>query len=244
MRVTFRLSLENDLSLPLSYNHLIQSFIYRNLKKELSDFLHNKGFTLGKRNFKLFTFSKIKGNFRIEKENIIFSSPVEFTLSSPFEDLISELAHRLLKKRILYLGKNRIELESINVHLPPRFEEKMEVYFLTPVTVYSTLYTKDGKKKTYYYSPKEREFGELIEKNLLKKYSAFHKILPDGAYFKIIPFKVKAKDEKIIKFKGFIIKGWLGRYKIEGNKELIKFGYYAGLGAKNSQGFGMFEVVK
>ncbi|MBC7189418.1 hypothetical protein H5U35_04285, partial [Candidatus Aerophobetes bacterium] len=40
-----------------------------------------------------------------------------------------------------------------------------------------------------------------------------------------------------------LIKGWMGTYRLEGNPELIKFSYDAGLGAKNSQGFGMYEVV-
>ncbi|RLI91606.1 MAG: hypothetical protein DRO89_03615 [Candidatus Altiarchaeales archaeon] len=37
---------------------------------------------------------------------------------------------------------------------------------LSPLTVYSTLTTGDGKKKTYYYSHYEPDFEELIDRNL------------------------------------------------------------------------------
>jgi len=41
----------------LHYNHMVQSMIYSSISAELADFLHNQGFTHGKRAFKLFTFS-------------------------------------------------------------------------------------------------------------------------------------------------------------------------------------------
>jgi len=36
----------------------------------------------------------------------------------------------------------------------------------------------------------------------------------------------------------------MGIYKLKGGPELIHLVYDAGLGAKNPQGFGMFEIVK
>jgi len=244
VRVEINTSFRNSITLPIHYNHILQSFIYRNLNRELATFLHEKGYIYKKRKFKLFTFSKIIGRYKLQNGRITFTSPIKITISSPVDDIISEFARRLIRKRVLVLFRNKIEITGINVQLPPVFNNVMDIYFLTPVVIYSTLYTKDKKKKTYYYSPKETEFQKLIRENLLKKYLAFHRILPDDTDFKIIPANISSRDEKILKFKNFIIKGWLGKYKIEGSKELIKFAYYTGLGTKNSQGFGMFEVVK
>ncbi|RKX92249.1 MAG: CRISPR-associated endoribonuclease Cas6, partial [Spirochaetes bacterium] len=42
---------------------------------------------------------------------------------------------------------------------------------------------------------------------------------------------------------GTIIKGWTGTFVLNGNRKILKLAYYTGLGSKNSQGFGMFEVV-
>jgi len=139
------------------------------------------------------------------------------------------------------LGKNRVGIVDISIHKKPVFSRKQKIYFLTPVTVYTTLFSKSGKKKTYYYSPFESEFAELITKNLFKKYEAFYKKHPRGS-FSIKP--AGGLREKILKYKNFIIKGWIGKFEIKGTPKLLYFAYDAGLGAKNSQGFGMFEVVK
>jgi CRISPR-associated endoribonuclease Cas6 len=48
-----------------------------------------------------------------------------------------------------------------------------EFYTLSPITVYSTLYTAEGKKKTYYFSPYEQEFSQLVSINLARKYRAY-----------------------------------------------------------------------
>lgn len=40
-----------------------------------------------------------------------------------------------------------------------------------------------------------------------------------------------------------LIKGWVGRYKLSGDKELLKFALNTGLGGRNTQGFGMIEIV-
>jgi len=55
---------------------------------------------------------------------------------------------------------------------------------------------------------------------------------------------MSTKNGKLVIYKGFIIKGWMGKFRLRGNPELIKFSYEAGLGAKNSQGFGMWEILK
>jgi CRISPR-associated endoribonuclease Cas6 len=59
---------------------------------------------------------------------------------------------------------------------------------------------------------------------------------------------VTKQSEKIIKYtpKGgsyTLIKGWMGVYKLEGNSQLIHIGYDTGIGSKNCQGFGMFEII-
>jgi len=54
----------------------------------------------------------------------------------------------------------------------------------------------------------------------------------------IRPFKVSSRDEHVVKFKGTVIKGWTGVYELDLPLELWEMAYHAGLGAKNSQGFG------
>lgn len=229
------------INLPIHYNHLIQSFIYNNIDIKLADFLHNDGFGYGKRRFKMFVFSRIfSDRLRLEGDEIIFGKEIYFFLSSPLREFITQFSELLMKRVEFRLYENFVGLKGIEILRVPEFKERMAIRMLSPLTVYSTLYSEE-KRRTYYYSPFEDKFGFLVEDNLKRKYLSFYKEVLDFS-FKIVPRKVDRDCEKIILYKGTVIKGWLGDYEIESKPEIIKFAYDVGLGSKNSQGFGMFEV--
>ena len=246
----------NRLSFPLEYNQSIQGFIYHNIDKTLASFLHDKGFITKGRTFKLFTFSRLLGKYRISsvtdpygKERIEFEERVKFWIASPVDNLIESFASNLARKPEVFLGDERFYVTSIEVKQKLSCDNA-EIFMLSPVTVYSTLLKPEGGhpthmgKKTYYYNPKEEDFGRLVNENMKKKYTAFYRKNADNLAMDITPVKVRASDEKIVSYKGFIIKGWMGRYRIKGNEEVISLAYDTGLGAKNSQGFGMFEISR
>ncbi len=240
MRIVIELE-GNNLTFPLDYNYIVQGFIYRNIDESLAKLLHDRGFVSRGRNFKLFTFSRLLGKYRIKNREIIFYQRVKFWIASPVQELIESFASNLLKKPEVTLNNELIYVTSVEVKAEKLFD-KAQIFMLSPMTVYSTLLTADKRKKTYYYNPKEREFARLITENIRKKYRALYRKDPDELGMSIRPLRVNSSDEKIIRYKGFIIKGWMGRYHIEGDKELLSLAYDTGLGAKNSQGFGMFEI--
>lgn len=248
MRIKLKLASDNHVVLPIHYNHLVQSLIYSNLDEKLSRFLHDKGFCDGKRNFKGFTFSRLMSKKRkvlTGAGKISLLPPLELVVSSPLSQFVEGLAETLIKQKTLDLGNNKVYFESISFIAKPKLEGKLRIKMLSPVTVYSTLNKANGKRKTYYYTPMEKEFGELIENNLLKKYRAYYgKSVSNNnsRVFNIEPVRVSKKDEKIILYKGTVIKGWMGVYDVEGAPELIGLAYEAGIGSKNSQGFGCFEI--
>lgn len=243
MRLTFRFTKEGVLRLPLFYNHLIQGMIYDNLDQSLANTLHNQGYKYEKRSFKLFTFSRIIGKYRLINDRIEVNPPFSLVISSPVEVILRSLAENLVRRGEITFAEDTAFLEAVNVHFTPEISEDIVVKMLSPVTIYSTLTAGDGRKKTYYYNPHEKEFPELIRRNLIKKYVAVYKKEPQSKEFEIIPVGIKTRDEKIVKYKGFVIKAWMGRYRIRGNPELIKLAYDAGIGSKNSQGFGCFDLV-
>jgi len=233
------LRVQNSIALPLSYNYFIQATIYNNISPELSKFLHDKGFTYGKRHFKFFTFSRLMGEYQLRNKIIQFNGNIHFYVSSPLKKFMNDLANSIMQKGYFKLGNNNLEVESIKVYDNSVISNTINIKMLSPVTVYSTLLTPDGRKKTYYYSPFENEFQKLIDDNIKKKYFIFfHKKLKSDLIIK--PLKVR---ETIIMYKNFLIKGWMGTFRLQGPKKALKLAYDAGLGSKNSQGFGMFEVV-
>ncbi|HBT04293.1 MAG TPA: CRISPR-associated endoribonuclease Cas6, partial [Thermodesulfobacterium commune] len=90
-------SFTKELLLPFHYNEIIQGLIYRLLDKAIAEKLHDEGFILGKRKFKLFTFSRLFGRFKREGENLKFFSPFKFYLSSPYNEMVESLVLNLLK---------------------------------------------------------------------------------------------------------------------------------------------------
>ncbi|MGB9682800.1 MAG: CRISPR-associated endoribonuclease Cas6, partial [bacterium] len=85
----------------------------------------------------------------------------------------------------------------------------------------------------------------LIEENAKKKYFLIYEKEPEDLhlYIKLYRFNPK-KNHSVVFFKNNPIEGWTGIYELSGSPELISVTYEAGLGSKNSEGFGMWEVWK
>ena len=221
--------------------------IYNHISPELGTQLHDVGHPYEKRSFKLFTFSRIDGIFRLDRDNqeIVFSPPIKIIISSPLERFIYELGYFMITSDDLQLGNNLMTIAGMNIPSEKEIKPSELIKMLSPITVYSTLKTLDGKSKTYYYSPYEHEFSQLIENNLKKKYALIYGNIPDDNQTVLIkPVKVGKGSEKILNYKGTVIKGWMGIYSIQGAPDLIRVGYDTGLGSKNSQGFGCFEFIR
>jgi CRISPR-associated endoribonuclease Cas6 len=246
MRLSISFQSDNKLTLPLAHNELIQGFIYHSISADLAKILHDHGFPYENRNFKLFTFSRLNGTVRLNRRDktITFEPPVTLNFCSPVSEFVQEFGNSLLLKETHRFGSSQVTVSEINVE-PNRVEHTpVLIKMLSPMTMYSTLSSPEGKKKTYYYSPQENEFSELIRDNLLKKYKAFHDKDPEDSEFIIKPEKVSKRNYKVIYYKNFRIDAWNGIYRVDSSKELIEFGLNAGFGGKNSQGFGCGEVYE
>lgn len=239
--LTLRNWSSGKVALPTNYNHLIQGAIYNSISEKLAKFLHDKGFDFKGRRFKLFTFSRLLGTYSLNKSSgdFIFEGDIKLLISSPIQKFIRELANTIVKKGFMTLGENKLKVVEMSFPAQPQLDREVKIKTLSPITVYSTLLTPDGGKKTYYYSPYEKEFSRLIDLNAKKKY-----FLLNGRTLKsnlsIKPIKAK---EVIVMYKGTVVKGWIGIFTLKGPKSMIKVVYETGLGSKNSQGFGMFEVT-
>ena len=246
MQLLITLTGSREIVLPFEHNHLLQAVIYHQIEQPaLRSLLHDQGFAFGKRRFKLFAFSRLMGKFRVlgEKGEIAFTPPCRLVVCSPLLVVVEEMAKGFLRQGQVRLGKNRLTVGSVEVRDTEVTENRITVRMLSPLTVYSTL-ENAGKPFTYYYSPFEPRFAELVRENLAKKYQLVFGQSADLAGFSITPVGVREQDLKVIRYKGTVIKGWMGKYRLTGKPELLTVALDAGLGAKNSQGFGCCEVVE
>ncbi len=231
-----------ELVLPIQYNYFIQSALYRSLDQDFASFLHEQGYESGGRKFKLFTFSRLMGRFQINKDTIAFKPPIKLVVSSPVNEFCQSLINGLLAKEAFQLEKNYLRVESVRVENPGVNGETLKMRLLSPVVVYSTLFKPEGTKYTCYFQPGESEFTRLINENLRNKYEALYdKNAPEGSV-DIKPLRQPRLH--VMRYKGIVIKGYSAPFELKGPKPLLQLALDAGLGSKNSMGFGCGELVR
>lgn len=235
-----------ELILPLNYNHTIHGVVNNWLgDSSYRNFIHNQGFKYEKRSFKLYTFSDLIGKYKsLEDGRIKYFNTAQIYVASYDDEFLKYLIRNFIFEEEIKILDTNVSIESIETINTNKstVEETIIVQTLSPVTVYSTFNTFEGKKKTHFYHPGDNEFSTQIRNNLKKKYVAFHKREPVNQNFFI---KLLSKPKlKIKRYKGFLIKGWLSNFQLEGSSELIKLALDSGIGAKNSQGFGFVKEVK
>jgi len=240
MRAEINFDLDKPVSIPIQYNHIVQAIIYSWIADEkFKNFIHNKGYKFEERTYKLFTFSKINGAFRMDKENrkMTFFKDMRITISSAVDEFMEYLLSSvLIESNPINIGGANVEISRLEVKESPELHDKVQIYTLSPVTAYSTI----ENKKTKFYNPFDMEFSQYIRNNLLHKYEAFYNEQPKNSEFTIKP--IGAVKEAKVNFKGFHILAYNCEMEMEGSEELLKMAYDAGIGGKNSQGFGCIEI--
>ncbi len=218
-------------NVPQHYNYYLQSLFYRLMPPLISTSIHEQGFEQGPRRFKLFTFSKLMGDFSREGSFLKFKSEVSLCFSSPLDQVVASISKTLMDNPYLRIGKAEFHVENVKMKLGP--VEGKDFYTLSPVTVYK--HVGDGVR---YLSPYEPEFQHLVSLNAERKLLTLREKKPTTP-LKVTPLEVYFT--KVI-YKGNVVTAWRGKFRIMGPSSLIKVVYEAGLGSKNSQGFGMIEA--
>ncbi len=230
------------LKLPCSNLHLFQSLIYKLLPPDKAAFLHDHGYVIDNRPLKLFAMSwpisekapKLAGGF------IEFELPIRLVISTPMTSTMDGIASGALMNKYMRIGANLVYCEKIEVNCYNSVSNQIIIKTLSPISCYSQMQRHDGRKYTVYFSPFEKEFSNSLYNNLTRKFRAIYPDvrIPEGAV-EILPIGIPR--ERVARFKAensFPIKGWSGRFKLSGPRELLQVALDCGLGAKNSSGFG------
>ncbi|MTI80794.1 MAG: CRISPR-associated endoribonuclease Cas6 [Firmicutes bacterium] len=238
------MKLNKPLTLPVQYNHLLQSFIYSIFPQEEATFLHDIGFKHQKRVYKLFSFSQLQGRSNYDKKNktITFADEVVLTVSSILQNLIEKTANNVLLSKNLQINGQKVNIQGIEFRdftIPE--DGVIHIRAVSPITVYSTYKRRDGRKATHYFKPEDRGvFEHLIEENFVRKYETFTgEKLPQQSLVGLKPVRVTERDKVVTRYKGTWITGWLGEYELSGRPEHLHFLLSVALGMKNSIGMGL-----
>ncbi|WP_051344282.1 CRISPR-associated endoribonuclease Cas6 [Alicyclobacillus herbarius] len=240
----------DEFTVPLRYNEFVQAAVYRMLPEDFSTFLHDTGYTLLKRSFRFFTFSRLLGKYEILRNEgrIRFHGPVRLVILSPLQEIVEAIHQQLVRDGTLRIGSEVLELTDVMSTPNTVTESRLTVRTLSPVTAYSTMLRPDGRKYTVYFHPRESAFAEAIQENMRKKSRIARDLLgmPIDIPEQSFPFEVSPvgrMQKSVVTYKGISVQGFSGRFELSGSPSLLSLALELGIGSKNSQGFGCIERV-
>jgi len=229
-------------SIPIDYQYQLCSFVYKRLRhvdQGFGTFLHERGY----KGFKLFTFSQLFFEKSAARFNSLLLWPARgrWYVSSVSEEFIMNFFSSLIQMPQIEIEGIFFPIEQINLLQEPNFEGCTEFLMLSPLVV-SIPVDRNGKIYHKYLMPGDEKFESTLVKNLVKKYEAFYgekidaelSIEPDWDYI-----RRRERITKLIDIRGVKIKATVFPFKARGDSRLIKIGYEAGFGERNSLGFGM-----
>lgn len=219
---------------PLAYNAMLQGALYENWRRTFPE-LHDQGYSDGLHHFRMFTFGPLQGHYRVEGKQIVFDGAVRFEVRSPVSELIDALCDSFQKRGTVLLGRSKLPIISLECADRLLFFHRALIRTLSPVTVHET--QPDGR--TIYYSPEDEMFLPLLAGNLESKMRAAG--IPAAPVLSCVP-SVQTLRKRVTTFKGIYITAYEGQFELQAEPEAVALLYYAGLGSRNSQGFGMFAI--
>lgn len=237
MQIKIHLENKNGLRLPLDYSYRVSSAVYRlaSADEEYSEFLHDCGYGTDGRRYKLFTYSPLKGHYRIEDRHIIFEGDISFEVRSISERFCGAVKSSLLENGAVKLMDTVLPVKMTEIYDNPLTAEEADISTLSPIVVSSS---ENGK--TVYFSPENDRWEEMINLTLYRKYTAAYGEEPPS----VVKLGLLGKSKKVVtRVKGIWVTAYHVRLHITADPLVTAFLYETGLGAKNSQGFGMFEEL-
>lgn len=254
---------KGPISLPANINHPTSSMIYEVLKrssKHYSTKLHEEGYRLSNKTFKLFTFSPLTplpSRKWTSIDNGIMttdSRQLRLIVSSAKNEFMSLFLKGLFANKTVTISDVRFSAEIMTIYDPPVITNDMSFIPLSPI-VSSRKNEKTNREEYLFHD--DKGFESLLFRNLCEKYEVLYgkpytsskkkfKIIFDKSYLK----RQKKADAPVHKLRTIKegtdsetrIKGTLAPFRIQAPKKLIQIGYDCGFGKENSQGFGMVKV--
>jgi len=256
MRFKLTLSLvnRNHNVLPLNYQYELSAWIYKVINQGnpvFAEWLHNKGFSEGNKQFKLFTFSNLMAPQReiVYDRLIINSDQVSLIISTLPEETIQHFVSGIFLNREFTLG-DRVSQVGFRINsiegLPiPTFTDEMSFRSLSSIFISEKV---EGCRYAQYHAPDYSGYIHLMINNLKEKIKVY-----TGLESAFDPQNASLTLLSLPRQKGITIKagtlqqsklvGYQYNYKIKADAALLRMGYYCGFGEKNSIGFGCCETL-
>lgn len=260
MRIELILNHAPNQVLPINYQYLISSWIYRTLENADAAFatwLHERGYMRAGRKYKLFSFGRLEPQrYLINKKDQTFTlvyGPTRLELSFYIDDAMQHFVMGLFQNQRFTLQSGqyfKVDVEVANINLLPKpiFHSTMRFRAVSPICISQD---QEGKEYAQYLHPEDEGYIGLLTQNLLRKQQAHQRQLAgmkeEGIHLPMlqVPFRVLSEPRsRLIHIKKTKIRGYVFDFEISAPTNLLEMGYFAGFGEKNSTGFGMVKILK
>ena len=241
MRIKVNLCAENEVSIPIEYNYNI----YLNIRKTLFDSLQTakpKLFTKYKKTFPSFTFSQLMiPERKVETGFIkIYGNFLSFSVSSTDDLFMEYLAKAINQEKKFRIFDSTFGLKKIDVIEEPGFAPGMGFRMLSPLLLITV-----KNEKPYFVRPGDPNLSDIFADQLVKKYNTAFNAEFQPSQIKLTLnqhyLERKKMPTRLITMRNINYKAIFCPFRLEGEIELIRFAYRAGIGEKTKYGFGMIE---
>lgn len=253
-----------DKTITHNYYYYLSAAIYKVLKlgsPEFSEFLHQNGYNIGQKKFKLFTFSLRFDKYSVEPDYIrILSRNARLIVSSPlFSKFFDNFVLGLFKLQSISIvsktTRTNFIIDSVEKMDEPSFSNYEKFIPYTPLVLSKGISNTYNKLDHYYlrYYDNNDEIKSILNNNLISKYEIVYKKKYEGSGINLIwdkeyimknpqkNFTKKITIEKnSLEIPNDVVGNFLPFY-LEGDPKLMEMGYFCGFGEKNSMGFGFTE---
>ena len=255
MRFKITLQLQPEVKgreIPINYQYPLQGAIYRTLTSsdaEFSTWLHDNGYQLNGKRFKLFTFSNlIVPQYGIDRQRerlVVKSDYVTLHISLLPERSTQKFIQGLFQQQTIQVADCisgvQFVVREIQVMPPLEYHPDMTFKTLSPVCI--SLRNERGHMD--YLAPTDPRFEQGILTGLLDRYNTIHSQPFSGTPHchlqllgeprsALVHIKAGTPDETRVR-------GYRFQFRIDLPEELMQIAYESGLGEKGSMGFGMIE---
>ncbi|CDM67163.1 CRISPR-associated endoribonuclease Cas6 [Pyrinomonas methylaliphatogenes] len=241
MRLKLLLETREPITLPWDYRTDLTKAIYAILEAadpDYSRWLHEHGFRWQNRIYRLFVYSDLMlTHWNCSPQGLTDVRWMAWQISSPDPRFVKAFQAGLERKGgQLELFDTLVEvLDIVRVEVP---EPGSGLVFRTISPIAVSIGDPNRSRHPIYLRPDEPRFVEALERNLITKWQAFQQREWDGGEFGL---RVWNPKQKLVRVFDTDVRAWHLYLQMWGDEQLIRFAYTAGLGIKNSQGFGMIE---
>ena len=240
--------------LPMDYQYYLSAWIYKVIDRAdsgFATFLHGEGYRDGNKSFKLFAYSPLNfGKPKLWKEKSLFEIQQDsLTLSVSFylPDAAERFITGLFNNQEVFVGDKFNGIDLVVSHV-----ERLSEKEITTTMYYKALsaivvsYQDEGEKYARYLSPSDDGYNTLVKNNLTQKWNTIPNTPPltDGFDFNLKP-NGQPKSKLITLKPGTPqqskVRGYVYGFELTAPTEIHRLILAAGIGEKNSTGFGWVE---